>query len=128
MTLADAYDLLRRFHKQAPFLFFNGNTFAAIGRELSLALFSDLPPVRKREVSSATAHYIAGVLDREAMMQVVESLSAAAQDLVPGARCRTLRGSAHGTVVRILGDGRIVWRTEAGSELIALPEALTTDD
>ena len=68
MTLAAAFDLLREFHKRAPFLFFNGNTFAAIGRELSYALFSDLPPVRKREVGSATAHYIAGVLDRTVMV------------------------------------------------------------
>lgn len=127
MTLADAYDLLRRFHKQAPFLFFNGNTFAAIGRELSLALFSDLPPMRKREVSSATAHYIAGVLDRDSMVQVVESLSTSAQEFLPGARVKTLRGSSHGVVVRVLDDGRIVWRSDAGSELIALPESLTTD-
>lgn len=127
MTLADAYDLLRRFHKQAPFLFFNGNTFAAIGRELSLALFSDLPPMRKREVSSATAHYIAGVLDRDSMVQVVESLSTSAQEFLPGARVKTFRGSSHGVVVRVLDDGRIVWRSDAGSELIALPESLTTD-
>ncbi|MBL9178722.1 MAG: hypothetical protein JNM65_11720 [Verrucomicrobiaceae bacterium] len=74
------------------------------------------------------AHYIAGVLDREAMIEMVESLCAAALELAPGTRVRTLRGSSHGTVVRILDDGRIVWRTESGSELIALPEALTTDD
>jgi len=119
--------MLREFHKRAPFLFFNGNTFASIGRELSYALFSDLPALRKREVGSATAHYIAGVLDRAVMMQVVESLCAAA-DLVPGTRVKTLRGSTHGVVVRVLEDGRIVWRTEGGSELIALPESLKVED
>jgi hypothetical protein len=41
----------------------NGNTFSFIGRELTLALFSDLAPVRKRELASAVTHYIAGVLD-----------------------------------------------------------------
>jgi len=35
MTLAAAFDTLRKFHKRAPFLFFNGNTFATIGRELN---------------------------------------------------------------------------------------------
>ncbi len=55
----------RGFHRKAPFLFFNGNTFATIGRELSFALFSDLVPGRKREVGSAVAHYIAGVLDKD---------------------------------------------------------------
>lgn len=128
MTLAEAYDLLRRFHKLAPFLFFNGNTFAAIGRELSLALFSDLPAGRKREVSSATAHYIAGVLDRSMMIAMVESLCAALAAFVPGSHVKTLRGGSHGVVIRVLDDGRVVWRTEAGTELIALPESLTTDD
>jgi hypothetical protein len=37
---------------------------------------------------------------------------------------KTLRGTSHGVVVRMLEDGRIVWRTEAGTELIALPESL----
>ena len=31
-TLAETFDWLRAFHRKAPFLFFNGNTFAAIGR------------------------------------------------------------------------------------------------
>lgn len=127
MTLAEAFDTLREFHKRAPFLFFNGNTFAAIGRELSYALFSDLPPPRKREVGSATAHYIAGVLDREAMMQIVEQMCAAA-DLVPGTRVKTLRGRTHGVVLRVLEDGRIVWRTDDATELIALPETLTRSE
>jgi hypothetical protein len=48
LTLAETVDRLRGFHRKAPFLFFNGNTFATIGRELSFALFSDFAPVRKR--------------------------------------------------------------------------------
>lgn len=81
--MGETFDRLRTFHRKAPFLFFNGNTFATIGRELSFALFSDLVPGRKREVGSAVAHYIAGVLDREAMAQIVETLSRSA-DLKPG--------------------------------------------
>jgi len=34
LTLAETLDQLRGFHRKAPFLFFNGNTFATIGREL----------------------------------------------------------------------------------------------
>jgi hypothetical protein len=126
MTLAAAYDMLREFHKRAPFLFFNGNTFAAIGRELSYAIFGDLPMTRKREAGSAAAHYIAGVLDRESMTRIVESLCAAA-DLMPGTRVKTLRGSTHGVVVRVLEDGRIIWHTDGGTELVALPESLSTE-
>ncbi len=79
LTLAETFDRLRSFHRKAPFLFFNGNTFATIGRELVFALFSDLVPGRKREAGSAVAHYIAGVLDGEAMVEIVESLCRTAQ-------------------------------------------------
>lgn len=64
--------MLRWMHRGAPFLFFNGNTFAELGRELAAALFADLPPLLAREVSSAIAHYIAGVLDKDALHQLIE--------------------------------------------------------
>jgi hypothetical protein len=99
-----------------------------MGRELALALFSDLPSGRKREVASAVAHYIAGVLDRESMVKIVGSLSAAA-GLKAGDRVKTLRGSVHGTIVRVLDDGRVAWQPDgANSELIGLPESLALDD
>ena len=124
LTLPEVYDHLRNFHRCAPFLFLNGNTFSFIGRELSLAVFSDLSPVRKRELSSAVAHYIAGVLDRESMISAVESLCESAS-FVPGDRVQTLRGSTAGRVVKILEDGRVVWTPEGGdTELISLPEGL----
>ena len=124
LSLADVLEHLRSFHKRAPFLFFNGNTFATIGRELAVALFSDLQPVRKREASSAIAHYIAGVLDRETMVQIVETLCETA-NWKSGDRVKTLRGSTRGVIRRIAEDGRIVWRPDGtGSDLIALPESL----
>lgn len=70
------------------------------------------------------AHYIAGVLDREAMVEIVESLCQAA-DFKPGDRVQTLRGSTRGVIVRVLGDGRVVWRPDGmAGELTALPESL----
>jgi len=127
LTLSETLDRLLRFHRQAPFLFFNGNTFATIGRELSFALFSELVPGRKREVGSAVAHYIAGVLDRRSMVAIVESLCESA-DFQAGDRVKTLRGSTHGVVIRLNKDGRVVWRPDGTeSELLALPESLLKD-
>ena len=124
LTLGETFDRLRAFHRKAPFLFFNGNTFATIGRELSFALFSDLAPGRKRVVASAVAHYIAGVLDREVMVEIVDSLSQAV-DWKAGDRGRTLRGSALGVILRLQEDGRVVWRPDGSeAELMALPESL----
>jgi hypothetical protein len=123
-TLGETLDFLKRCHRLAPFLFFNGNTFAAIGRELVRVLFSDLAPARNREVASAAAHYIAGVLDREAMVEIVEGLCESAE-LRAGDRVKTLRGSSHGIIKRVLEDGRVVWQADGSSvELTALPETL----
>lgn len=117
-------DLLREFHKSAPFLFFNGNTFADIARRICDALFADLPTIRRREVISAVAHYVAGVLDRESMVSIVDSLCESAA-FRPGDRVQTLRGTTSGAVVRVLDDGRIEWRPEgSASGLIGLPESL----
>ncbi len=90
-------------------------------------MFSDLVPARKREVSSAIAHYIAGVLDREPMIEIVESLSETA-DWKPGDRVKTQRGSLHGKIIRVLEDGRVVWKPDCtDSELTALPESLCAE-
>ena len=93
-----------------------------------LALFSDLPPTRKRQVGSAVGHYIAGVLDREAMVQIVEELCRAA-DLHPGQRVKTLAGSLRGVITRVLEDGRVAVRPDgAGSEMISMLENLLPGD
>jgi hypothetical protein len=119
---------LRQCHRRAPFLFFNGNTFADVGRTVVDFVFADLPTGRRREVMSAVAHYIAGVLPWDAMVGIVESLTETA-DLKAGDRVKTLRGTLHGIIVKVLEDGRIIWKPDsAGSELTALPESLCRDD
>lgn len=123
LTLGETFDHLRAYHRRAPFLFFNGNTFATIGRELALALFSDLPPSRKCEIASAVGHYIAGVLDRESMVNLVECFSEVAA-FQAGDRVKTLKGSVTGKILRVLADGRVVVKTDTGTELTALPESL----
>ena len=91
-------------------------------------LFAELPPTRRREVISAVAHFVAGVLDREAMVAIVDELCRNAA-LSSGDRVKTLRGSLRGVIIRVLEDGRVVVRPDCGtSELISLPESLLPDD
>lgn len=116
-------DYLRLCHREAPFLFFNGNTFAEIARTFSDFLFAEFSLGRRRTATSVVAHYVAGVLDQDALAPILEALAATAS-YVPGDRVCTLRGSMHGTVISVEQDGRLVWRTDQGSELISLPEAL----
>ena len=126
LSLEETIEFLRHCHRRAPFLFFNGNTFADVGRQLVAALFAELPTTRRREVMSAVAHCIAGVLDHDSMAQIVNELSQAAA-VQPGDRVKTLRGSMHGAIVRLLPDGRVVWRADSGPELTALPESLVRE-
>ena len=123
-SLGETLDYLRSCHRRAPFLFFNGNTFADIARTFSDYLFAELPHGRRREATSAVAHYVAGVLDKESMAQILDALCETAEFAV-GDHVRTLRGSATGIILRIQPDGRVVWRPNGSrSELIALPESL----
>jgi len=95
-----------------------------VGRTVVDFVFADLSTGRRREVMSAVAHYIAGVLDRDSMVGIVESLCETAS-FQPGDRVKTLRGSTQGTLLRLLDDGRVVWRPDGTqSELMALPESL----
>jgi len=123
-SLLETLDFLRHLHRSAPFLFFNGNTFADIGRKSCDVIFSELPTMRRRELASAVAHYIAGVLDRDSMISAVDSLWQSAS-LAIGDRVQTLRGSTHGRITRLLDDGRVAWRPDgANVDLFALPESL----
>lgn len=123
-TLLETLDWLRSFHRKAPFLFFNGNTFAEIARTLTDALFAEFPRGRRREAASLAAHYVAGVLDREPVIDGIISLAESAE-FKPGDRVRTLKGSLCGRVCKALPDGRVVWRPDGNkTELTALPESL----
>ena len=127
LSLLEAFQFLQSCHRRAPFLFFNGNTFAEIGRALTTALFQELSFHRRKEVSSAAAHFITGVLDQGSMVEIIESLCESAE-FKPGDRVKTVRGSISGVILKILGDGRIVWRPDGTkSELTALPESLLRD-
>jgi hypothetical protein len=54
----------------------------------------------------------------------IKALSQSA-DFKTGDRVKTLRGSARGVVVKMLADGRVVWRPDGTqSELTGLPESL----
>jgi len=128
LALGETFEFLKSCHRRAPFLFFNGNTFAEIGRALANALFYELPTLRRKEVASAVAHFITGVMDWESMAAMIRSMARRAT-LTKGSRVKSLRGSLKRTILRTMEDGRVVWKPDGASrELIALPESLLPDD
>jgi hypothetical protein len=123
LSLGETLEFLFQCHRAAPFLFFNGNTFGEIARRIIDAVFIEFPLARRREAASLAAHYVAGVLDFQSLQPGLTALAELA-DFHPGDRIKTLRGSMSGTIVRLLSDGRVVWRADSGVELTALPESL----
>lgn len=94
------------------------------GKCVSRCSFSDLPSGRKRQLASAVAHFIAGVLDWTEAGAMLHGMVEAA-NFQPGDRVMTLRGSPHGRVTQRLPDGRVAWKPDgAGMELMVLPESL----
>ena len=87
------------------------------------AVFIEFPLARRREAASLAAHYVAGVLDRKSMEKGLIALGELA-DFKSGDRVKTLKGSMNGKILRVLPDGRVVWRTDSGAELTSLPESL----
>ncbi len=63
MTLDAAVDLCRRCHRMAPFCFYNGNTFAAIIRDVVNGL--KLPEPLAFTIRSLAGHIVAGVASEE---------------------------------------------------------------
>ena len=63
MGLDEAVELCRRCHRLAPFCFYNGNTFAAIIRDVVHSL--QLPSEQAYVVRSLAGHIVAGVATAE---------------------------------------------------------------
>lgn len=60
LKLTEALDICRRCHRLAPFCFYNGNTFAAIARDLIAELSEQLPADQMHILRSLAGHIVAG--------------------------------------------------------------------
>ena len=74
MSLRQALEICRRCHKLSPFCFYNGNTFAAIGRTMVQDMLRKLPPVKAHAYRSVVGHYIAGTAGDEELDKALADL------------------------------------------------------
>jgi hypothetical protein len=63
MTLAEAVELCRRSHQLAPFCYYNGNTFAAVIRDVIHQL--KISEMERVVLRSLAGHMVAGVASEE---------------------------------------------------------------
>jgi hypothetical protein len=71
LTLKQTLEICRRCHKLSPFCFYNGNTFAAIGRIIVQDVLRKMPPVKAQAFCSVVGHYIAGTAGEEELTQAL---------------------------------------------------------
>ena len=74
LTLRQTLDICRQCHKLAPFCFYNGNTFAAIGRTIIEEVVQKLPPLKAQTLRSVVGHYIAGTAGADELAKVLAEL------------------------------------------------------
>jgi hypothetical protein len=74
LTLHETLDVCRRCHQLAPFCFYNGNTFAAIGRTMIQGILEKLPPLQAQALRSVVGHYIAGTAGADELLKVLKDL------------------------------------------------------
>ena len=74
MTLQETLDVCRQCHKLAPFCFYNGNTFVAIGRTIIQDILQTMPPVKAHGFRSVVGHYIAGTAGAEELSNALKNL------------------------------------------------------
>ena len=72
LSLKEVLDVCRECHELSPFTFNNGNTFAAIGRTIIGEWTGSLPPVEAQIVQTTVSHYIAGLVGRRELLQVLK--------------------------------------------------------
>ncbi len=92
LTFKQLLEFLRACHWDTPFFYFNGNTFAELARRATDALLAEFPLACRREAASLAAHYVAGVLNEEALVLGLQALTEPAE-LQPGDRVKSLQGS-----------------------------------
>lgn len=72
MRFRELLDLCHKCHNQAPFAFFNGNTFAKVLQHLLKDVVAALPPVEGRILQTAAANYVAGVIGKRELESVCD--------------------------------------------------------
>ncbi len=72
LTLKEVLDVCRECQEKLPFTFNNGNTFTAIARTLIEDWTRKMPPVEAQILQTTVCHFIAGVVGKRELLQVLK--------------------------------------------------------
>jgi hypothetical protein len=72
MTLPEVLEICKKCHDLAPFVFNNGNTFAAIAKTLIEDWLRNVAPLEAQIIRATVAHYVAGLVGKRELMKVLD--------------------------------------------------------
>jgi hypothetical protein len=75
LSLRRTLEICRHCHKLSPFCFYNGNTFASIGRVIVQDILQTMSPVQAQTFRSIVGHYIAGTVGEEELDQALAGMA-----------------------------------------------------
>jgi hypothetical protein len=75
MNLVEALTICRDARGRLPFIFNNGNTFAALARGLVEDALRDAPAVESQILRATISHYVAGTVGKKELQQVLTQLA-----------------------------------------------------
>jgi len=77
MPLREVLDVCRECSKLTPFVFNNGNTFAAVVKTLLEDPLKSMPPVEAQIIRTTVAHYVNGLVGKKELLQVLRHFEVA---------------------------------------------------
>ena len=83
LPLRDVLDMFRQIHKLAPFKYFNGNTVAALARNMMGEVVDALPSVQAQMARSTVSHYVVGAIKAGELEQVLDHVGGLWHKLPP---------------------------------------------
>lgn len=83
--LVETLQLIRECCDARPFMFNNGNTFAAVARTLVDDWLKALPPIEAQIMRTTVCHFVAGEVGKKELLQVLNHLGPACKKAMPAA-------------------------------------------
>jgi hypothetical protein len=83
MELREVLDVFRQVHRLAPFKFFNGNTVAAVARDMMTEVVAPLPSLQAEMACRTVAHYVVGAIKAGEVNEVLKHVASLLRNAPP---------------------------------------------
>jgi len=83
MTLPEVLEVCKKCHDLSPFVFNNGNTFAAIAKTLIEDGLKNVAPLEAQIIRATVAHYVAGLVGKRELVKILDHFEPILKSALP---------------------------------------------